>query len=80
MLSEKSKFTDATANKFTIQKPTNLIYIGDVTYDVFIQVLNFIYTGRIDLNSFSHYVSSKYVQMIKSKGFLINESFKYDHS
>lgn len=77
MLIEKSKFTEATANKSTIKKPLNLIYIGDVTYDVFIQVLNFIYTGRVVLDSFSHFVASKFVPKIKSKRNLINKRFKY---
>jgi hypothetical protein len=55
MLSEKSKFAEAT------QRPSNFIYIGDITYDVFLQVLNFIYTGHVDLTKFSHCIASKEV-------------------
>ena len=49
MLSENSKFEEA--------KVLNSIPIPDIAYDVFIQVLNFIYTGHIDLTKFSNYIA-----------------------
>lgn len=60
MLSENSKFTEAK-----VSKP---IAVPDIAYDVFIQVLNFIYTGHVDLTKFSHYIASwLYFKEIQNK-------------
>lgn len=58
MLSEKSRFLEATSKTGTTNK-TPIIYVGDITYEIFIQVLNFIYTGHVDSKNFPHHVASK---------------------
>ena len=60
MLSEKSKFKEATLNAKNLDSHLlSPIYIGDITYTIFIQVLNFIYTGHIDSNNFAHNIAGK---------------------
>lgn len=51
MLSEKSKFTESRA-PLNRSNSLSSIYIGDITSETFQQVLNFIYTGHIDLPNF----------------------------
>lgn len=51
MLSEHSAFRES---KTPIGSP---IYVGDITYEIFTQVLHFIYTGHVDLTNFPYYVA-----------------------
>ena len=62
MLSEKSKFKEATLNaKIHDNHSLSPIYIGDITYTIFMQVLNFIYTGHIDSTNFPHNIAGKHL-------------------
>ncbi len=51
MLSEKSSFKEAKST------PSSSIYVGDITHDIFVQVLYFLYTGHVDLTKFPYYVA-----------------------
>jgi hypothetical protein len=49
MLSQNSAFKESKSN--------TPIYVGEITYEIFIQVLHFLYTGHVDLSKFPYFVA-----------------------
>lgn len=49
MLSEHSQFKEAKSNA--------PIYVPEITYDIFVQLLHYLYTGHVDMTNFPYYVA-----------------------
>ncbi len=60
MLIEERGFVEAKQAK---KNPLYPLYIGDIRHEIFMQVMNFVYTGHIDEKSFTHSIAGKLVKM-----------------